>query len=264
MTAKFMWYELLTSQPQRAEGFYKSVVGWKTEKMGEGEGAYTIYETDKGGVAGMPVLPDDAPIKGEFWDGYIGVDDVDAYAQRVTKAGGKIHLPPHDIPGVGRSAMVEDPQGAVFTLFKGNQPEGPPTGDGPGYPAWHDLATSDPKAGLAFYTELFGWKPLDAMDMGEAGAYQIIAEDGSTAGRRHHALAARHASPLLDPLLQRRLDRGGGSAGESRRRPGHQRPDRGPRRPVDGPGQGPPRRQLRPGRPEVGTPGAQFPRHPPL
>ena len=181
MTAKFMWYELLTSQPQRAEGFYKSVVGWKTEKMGEGEGAYTIYETDKGGVAGMPLLPDDAPIKGEFWDGYIGVDDVDAYAQRVTKAGGKIHLPPHDIPGVGRSAMVEDPQGAVFTLFKGNQPEGPPTGDGPGYPAWHELATSDPKAGLAFYTELFGWKPLDAMDMGEAGAYQIIAEDGSTA-----------------------------------------------------------------------------------
>ena len=58
MTAKFMWYELLTSQPARAEGFYKSVVGWKTGKMGEGEDAYTIYETDKGGVAGMPVLPD--------------------------------------------------------------------------------------------------------------------------------------------------------------------------------------------------------------
>jgi predicted enzyme related to lactoylglutathione lyase len=178
MTAHFMWYELLTSNPKAAEGFYKSVVGWKTEKMGEGEDAYTVYETDKGGVAGMPVLPDDAPIKGEFWEGYISVDDVDAYAERVTEAGGKIHLPPHDIPGVGRSAMVADPQGAVFALFKGNQAEGPPTGSGPGYTGWHELSTSDPKAGLEFYTQLFGWRPLDAMEMGPGETYQIISEDG--------------------------------------------------------------------------------------
>ena len=179
MAARFMWYELLTSDPRAAERFYASVVGWKTEKMGEGDDAYTLYATDAGGVAGMPTLPADAPTPGNVWDGYIGVDDVDAFAERVTKAGGSIHTPPHDIPGIGRSAMVADPQGAVFTLFKGNQPEGPPTGDGPGYVGWHELRTKDQKGALAFYTALFGWKALDAMDMGPGGTYQIFSEDGA-------------------------------------------------------------------------------------
>ncbi|HLK24847.1 MAG TPA: VOC family protein [Caulobacteraceae bacterium] len=177
MAAHFMWYELLTSDPKAAERFYRDVVGWKTEKMGEGDGAYTIYATDAGGVAGMPPQAD-MPA-GPFWMGYVGVDDVDGFAEKVKAAGGAIHTPPHEIPGVGRSAMVADPQGAVFTLFKGNQPAGPPAGQGPGFIGWHELSTSEPKAGFDFYAEVFGWKPLDAMDMGEAGSYQIYSEDGA-------------------------------------------------------------------------------------
>ena len=46
------------------------------------------------------------------------VEDVDATAANVTKLGGKVHMPPFDIPEVGRSAVVADPQGAAFGLFK--------------------------------------------------------------------------------------------------------------------------------------------------
>lgn len=176
MAARFMWYELLTSDPKAAKRFYADLVGWKTESFGEGDEAYTVYATDKGGVAGMP--PQANIPAGPVWMGYVGVDDVDAMAEKVKAAGGTIHEPPHDIPGIGRSAMVADPQGGVFTLFKGNQPEGPPTGDGPGYTGWHELATTDPAGALGFYTGLFGWKPLDAMDMGEFGTYQILSQDG--------------------------------------------------------------------------------------
>jgi predicted enzyme related to lactoylglutathione lyase len=183
MAAQFMWYELQTSDAAAAERFYTAVVGWKTDKMGEGPLTYTIFNAGRGGVGGMPILdPGDIP-NGPLWMGYIGVDDVDAYAQRVPAAGGAIHIPPTDIPGVGRFAQASDPQGAAFTLFKGNQPEGPPTGgvDEPGYIGWHELVTSDPKAGFAFYAGLFGWKALDAFEMGDAGPYQMFSEGGDEA-----------------------------------------------------------------------------------
>jgi len=36
----------------------------------------------------------------------------------VTELGGKVQVPPTDIPNVGRFSLVQDPQGAVFALFK--------------------------------------------------------------------------------------------------------------------------------------------------
>jgi predicted enzyme related to lactoylglutathione lyase len=183
VAARFMWYELQTTDAPAAEGFYKAVVGWTTDKMGEGPLTYTIFNAGKGGVGGMPILDAADVAAGPLWMGYIGVEDVDAHAAKVTAAGGVIHIPPTDIPGVGRFAMATDPQGAAFTLFKGNLPEGPPTGAAgePGYIGWHELATTDPKAGFGFYAGLFGWKALDALEMGGAGPYQMFSEGGDQA-----------------------------------------------------------------------------------
>jgi hypothetical protein len=49
----------------------------------------------------------------------VAVTDCDASANKVTKLGGKVLVPPTDIPNVGRFAIVQDPQGATFGLFKG-------------------------------------------------------------------------------------------------------------------------------------------------
>ena len=56
----------------------------------------------------------------------IAADDVDQFADKVKKAGGKVHRAPADIPNVGRFAVVADPQGAVFMLFKGMAGAEPP------------------------------------------------------------------------------------------------------------------------------------------
>src|SRR6185295_15761500 len=82
--------------------------------------AYTLLTTGGIPVAGLMTLPAEACAAGAKpgWTGYVGVDDVDAYAGRVSKAGGAIHVPPTDIPNVGRFAMVADPQGTVFCLFQ--------------------------------------------------------------------------------------------------------------------------------------------------
>ena len=121
---------------------------------------------------------------GPRWMGYVAVDDVDAYAARVKAAGGSVHRAPDDIPGVGRFAVVADPHGAGFILFRGSsEPQSPPAAPGtPGHIGWHELHAGDGESAFAFYSGLFGWTKAEAMDMGPMGVYQIFATDGAPVG----------------------------------------------------------------------------------
>ena len=115
--------------------------------------------------------------------GYIAVDDVKAYADKVKAAGGAIHRPPTEIPNVGTFAVAGDPSGAGFLLFKGDGGEAPmqdPTK--PGYVGWHELHGGDPEKSLAFYSGLFGWTKGEALDMGAVGTYQIFSTKGQQSG----------------------------------------------------------------------------------
>ena len=53
------------------------------------------------------------------WLVYIGTEDVDASAGKAKELGATVHMPPTDIPNVGRFAVLMDPTGAAFALFKG-------------------------------------------------------------------------------------------------------------------------------------------------
>ena len=123
----FVWYELMTSDLAAAETFYKGVVGWATQDAGMPE-PYTMVLAGSSAIGGLMTLPEEARKMGAppCWVGYIGVPDVDAAAARVQAAGGALHRAPDDIPGVGRFAVVADPQGAGFMLFKGNMDDAPP------------------------------------------------------------------------------------------------------------------------------------------
>jgi uncharacterized protein len=70
-------------------------------------------------VAGLMPLPTEVRAGGgrPGWVGYIGVEDVDAAAGALSRAGGTIQRPPVDVPDVGHFSVVADPQGAVFMLF---------------------------------------------------------------------------------------------------------------------------------------------------
>jgi hypothetical protein len=111
------------------------------------------------------------------WSGYIDVDDVDAAAEKVKRLGGTIHMPPTDIQTVGRFAVAADPQGAAFLLFKPLPPTTPPVIPAPGTPGtigWNELYASDWDKAFAFYSDMFGWKKDQAMDMGPMGTYQLF------------------------------------------------------------------------------------------
>ena len=184
--SKFVWYDVMTSDTQAAESFYTQVIGWSAKDAGMPDGGYTIFSAGPTMIGGlMPITPEAAAMGARpCWSGYIGVDDVDAYAERVKAAGGAVHHPPTDIPGVGRFAVVADPHGAVFILFKGNgEPDQTPPAPGtPGTVGWHELHAGDGASAFAFYSGLFGWTKDQAMDMGPMGVYQLFATGGEAVG----------------------------------------------------------------------------------
>lgn len=175
---RFIWYELLTTDPKAAAKFYGDVVGWTVNAIGGPHGDYHQWAMGDGAVGGMMTIP--APTgtgsMAPCWLGYINTPDVDQTAAAIAEAGGSVHMPPFDIPGVGRSAMVGDPQGAIFYVMA-------PIGEGEstvfspgvlGHGGWHELHTSDEAKGFAFYAAQFGWKASEAFDMGPMGKYQLF------------------------------------------------------------------------------------------
>src|SRR6266567_7382419 len=115
---KFVWYDVMTTDTKASEAFYKRVIGWDTKDSGMSEQCYTLLSVGPTMVGGLMPIPEDARKAGvgPAWMGYIGVDDVDAYAKRVKTAGGAIRREPSDIPGIGRFAVAGDPHGAGFIL----------------------------------------------------------------------------------------------------------------------------------------------------
>lgn len=184
---RFVWYELLTDDPGAASGFYTDLFGWG-EELWEGDGEpYTVWSAGDRMMAGAMKLPEEAKAQGAVpaWLPYMGTPDVDATVDRARELGAHVHMEPTDIPSVGRIAVLADPQGASFAVFR---PEGEDGAHGPAAPpehghfSWHELATSDWKGALDFYRELFGWEETDQHDMGEAGVYQMYGKEGRPYG----------------------------------------------------------------------------------
>ena len=124
-----------------------SSAGTPRTRHGPAGGPTQILSAGDYGVAGMMTIPAEAKAMGAppCWTGYVWVEDVDAAAAKLTAAGGSVKRPPSDIPGVGRFAVVTDPQGAYFMLFRdaGGNPPPPPAPDTPGLVGWRELHAGD-------------------------------------------------------------------------------------------------------------------------
>jgi uncharacterized protein len=179
----FVWYELCTADPAAAADFYASVVGWTVKPSGLPGIDYRLACLGDRPVAGIMTLPPEQMPPRPVWFGYIAVDDVDAKANEIEAAGGSIHKAPENIPTIGRFAVVSDPQGAVFMLFKGEGTPPPPLAMmQTGSIGWHELHTSDWENGWPFYERIFGWTKDTAHDMGPMGTYQLFKASGPAIG----------------------------------------------------------------------------------
>lgn len=175
---RYVWFDLMTTDVSRAKDFYSDVVGWKTTPWSGGDyEMWSAGETQVGGV--MPEPPEERKAgHPPSWLAYLGTDDVDATARRAQDLGGKLLLAPKDIPEVGRFAVLADPQGAAFAIFKPAGAGEAPDTHALGTIGWLELNTTDWKAAWAFYSALFGWQKTSSMDMGpELGEYFMFGTD---------------------------------------------------------------------------------------
>jgi len=197
----FIWYELVTPDPDGARAFYDAVVGWTIEPRPSGELDYRmIGRADGGNAGGVLRLTDEMAAHGArpMWLGYLYADHVDAAVGSTEAAGGRALMPAFDVPDIGRIALVMDPQGAPFYVMKPIPPASQPgaasdvfSPDQPGRVSWNELSSSDPVAARRFYGERFGWTTDDFMPMGEHGEYRFIDHDGQRLGAIAPAMDGR-------------------------------------------------------------------------
>jgi predicted enzyme related to lactoylglutathione lyase len=109
------WNELSTSDLGKAKAFYTETFGWGWGGSDEYAEAQVAGRTIAGVQPRRPELPADVP---DHWLVYFGSADVDADAEKAAETGATVVVPPMDIPGTGRFAVLVDPQGAAFAIFK--------------------------------------------------------------------------------------------------------------------------------------------------
>ncbi|GKQ39332.1 VOC family protein [Streptomyces sp. A012304] len=112
------WVELLTRDPARAEAFYTTIFGW-TVATTEHYTQWGVGGADFGGMITMDdKFPHEVP---PHWLPYFAVEDVDATTARATGAGGAALMEPTSVPDGPRIAVLRDPQGAVFGVYRAEE-----------------------------------------------------------------------------------------------------------------------------------------------
>jgi len=164
---KFVWNDLLTKDLPAARAFYASMFGWTFREQTREGRPYLIAELDGKPVAGLLDVHDMKEADPQ-WVSFVSVPDVDAVAEQVRAAGGKVLVAPRAVKVGGRAAVVSDPQGAPLGLAR-------LTGGDPADSAepvvgrffWAEYLAKDGPQALEFYKKLLGYDAAES-DAGRA------------------------------------------------------------------------------------------------
>ncbi len=195
-----VWYELASPDLAASEKFYADLLGWNWQDSGMEGMTYKLATSAGAMVAGLFSSEMGRP---PGWLIYFAVDSADESAALAQGAGATEQMPPTDIPGTGRFALLADPQGASFGILQPlPMPDGSGGGsfdpEGLGCGQWNELATSDAEAALGFYARIFGWTVSRAMPMGPDVTYSILASGATDIGG---VFKAEAAAPCWKPYF---------------------------------------------------------------
>lgn len=122
-TGTWTWSDLSTRGPDTAEAFYRDLFGWEFRELAPG---YSSISMEDLLIGGMRAIPEEQAGMPPSWVPYFVVEDGDEAAARVQELGGKVLVPPTDVPG-GRFLMISDPLGSASGLSEMG-PRGPAGG----------------------------------------------------------------------------------------------------------------------------------------
>jgi hypothetical protein len=179
---QILWYELLTTDMKAAEQFYSTVVGWTVAPFEGSPQPYDMFmRTAEAPAAGVMTIPEGMEFP-PHWQMYVGVEKLEDAIAHIERLNGQALGPLIEVPSIGRMQTMMDPQSAVFSIYESASPQPPEAERQVGEASWHELMTTDAEAAMRFYTELFGWKSTETMDMGPMGKYHMFGRTFSLGG----------------------------------------------------------------------------------
>jgi uncharacterized protein len=165
----FSWVDLVTADAAASKAFYSDLFGWDVDDTGIGDG-YTIFRLDGDAVGGLLEVSDatTASVAPPTWTSFVTVADADIAAKRAVQHGGKVRSEPNEMFESGRTAVLEDPHGALFAVWQPLTRIGAERVNDIGCLCINELATTDIDGARAFYQDLFGWT-TEMVDTGPGG-----------------------------------------------------------------------------------------------
>jgi predicted enzyme related to lactoylglutathione lyase len=161
---KFVWADLVTTNPAAAVEFYTKLFGWTAQKTGPGAEGYTLLlngDRPMGGVAYRPADPQGKAAGGARWIGTVAVTDINQAVAAVTAAGGRTLVAPRLVADRGWQAVVADQEGSVFGLLVSETGDAAKSAVGDNDWAWVQLLSRHPAEAAAFYEKALGYVVTD-------------------------------------------------------------------------------------------------------
>jgi predicted enzyme related to lactoylglutathione lyase len=179
LPGKFIWADLVTDDVAKARDFYAQVFGWKFW----GVGNYAIAMNDGQPLGGMFQKPRPAsdPKAKPRWFGYISVPSVSKAERAVTKAGGRVLMPPKNLPKRGEQALFADREGAIFGVMKSSAGDPEDVLAEPGDWIWIQLLSRDARSAAEFYRAIAGYEVVENTAANRLNDY-VLASKGFARG----------------------------------------------------------------------------------
>jgi hypothetical protein len=177
----FSWPELTTSDQKAAVVFYRDLFGWGLNEQPVGpDQVYSMFQLRGRDVAAASSMQPAQREQGvpPYWGLYVATTSADVSVAKATSLGATVLAPPFDVMDVGRMAILQDPTGAMISLWQARKHIGARVLNEPGALCWAELSTKDPAAAEKFYTGLFGWT-VKSSAMGDVGTYTEFSADGT-------------------------------------------------------------------------------------
>jgi uncharacterized protein len=154
----FSWAELATTDAAAAKTFYTGLFGWSYVDSPAGpDMIYTRAKKGGNDAAALYQLGKEQKGVPPHWNVYFSVASAEESASKAKKLGAKALMEPFDVMEYGRMAILQDPQGATFSLWEPRKHIGAEVMNEPNTACWAELDTTDTSAAGKFYTALFGW-----------------------------------------------------------------------------------------------------------
>ena len=171
----FCWFELATTDQNAAKKFYTSLFGWSADDSPMGpDDFYSMFKLDGREAAAAYTMRKEQRAQGvpPHWMLYISVAEADQAVTRAAHMGATVLAPAFDVMDIGRMAVIQDPTGAIFSLWQPKKHQGVTIGGVDNTVCWADLSTPDPERAGKFYSGLFGWEL--AKDLKDTSGYLHI------------------------------------------------------------------------------------------